>query len=223
MSINIDRCEQRFREGLAAMDIVLDDVKISTLLGYLEALHKWNQAYNLSAIRDPEQMVSRHLLDSLALAPYLKKFVSLYSGSFEIIDVGTGAGLPGFPLAVVFPEINVSLLDSNGKKTRFLFQTAVKLGLRNINVENNRVEKYSPAQKFAIVTSRAFASLEDMIEGCQHLLDKKGEYWAMKGQYPEQELADCSDLVEIKAVHRLTIPDCNGERHLLVLKNKSSS
>ena len=171
--------------------------------------------------RDPETMLSRHLLDSLSLVPYLKEFVSNYSEKLSLIDVGTGGGLPGFPLAIVFPDISVTLLDSNGKKTRFLFQTAVKLGLKNIFVENNRVEKFSPATKFAIVTSRAFASLHDMVKGCAHLVESEGEYWAMKGLYPEAELAECADFIDIKAVHKLNVPSNEGERHLLILTNKT--
>ncbi|MGH1486644.1 MAG: 16S rRNA (guanine(527)-N(7))-methyltransferase RsmG [Cellvibrionaceae bacterium] len=217
-------CEIRLREGLNAMEIALDDGQVALLLAYLEAFHKWNQSYNLSAIRDPVEMVTRHLLDSLTLVPYFREFVSAYKDqgkdTLRLIDVGTGGGLPGMPLAIVFPEVNVTLLDSNGKKTRFLFQTAVKLGLKNVIVENNRVEKFSPADKFAIVTSRAFASLQDMVKGCAHLLESEGEFWAMKGLYPESELADCEDSVDISAVHKLNVPHSDGERHLLILKNK---
>lgn len=223
-------CEMRLREGLNAMKIALDDDRLALLLRYLETFHRWNQSYNLSAIRDPVEMVTRHLLDSLTLVPYLREFVSTYNNqdkdqhqdksALNIIDVGTGGGLPGMPLAIVFPDVNVVLLDSNGKKTRFLFQTTLKLGLKNLIVENNRVEKFSPADKFAIVTSRAFASLQDMVKGCAHLLADEGEFWAMKGLYPESELVDCNDRVAIKAVHQLTVPYSDAERHLLILKNK---
>jgi 16S rRNA (guanine527-N7)-methyltransferase len=162
-------------------------------------------------------MVSRHLLDSLALVPYLQAFLERQGTPVDIVDVGTGGGLPGLPLAIAFPEIRVTLLDSNGKKTRFLFHTATKLELKNVQVENNRVENFSPINKFAIVTSRAFASLQAMIAGTAHLLADGGEYWAMKGQYPHAELADCEYLASLQAVHPLTVPGCDGDRHLVIL------
>ncbi len=224
MALDLETCHERLCAGLEELSISLSEQKINLLLGYLQELHKWNKAYNLSAIRDPEAMVSRHLLDSLALVPYLQEFVSTYNNKgfndekIHLIDVGTGAGLPGLLLAIVFPEINATLLDSNGKKTRFLFQTAVKLGLKNVFIENNRIEKFSPANKFAIVTSRAFASLEDMVNGSAHLLAEKGEFWAMKGIYPETELVDCSHLARLSVAHKLKIPECDGERHLIILK-----
>lgn len=223
MPFPYDACESLLRQGLKSLDITLDSDKITTLLAYLQEFHKWNQAYNLSAIRQPEAMVSRHLLDSLALVPYLQALVSTHldsdsSAKPNLIDVGTGGGLPGLPLAIVFPDIPVTLLDSNGKKTRFLFQTAHKLQLNNVTVENNRVEKFSPEHKFAIVISRAFASLQAMIAGSGHLLANGGEYWAMKGLYPDTELADCAADAQLKAAHKLMVPDTEGERHLLILQ-----
>jgi len=221
--MNRKNCEELLIKGLNEMDIALEKTSINLLLDYLDNFHKWNQAYNLSAIRQPEKMVYRHLLDSLALVPFLQKYIAQREGSINLIDVGTGGGLPGVPLAIVFPEIAVTLLDSNGKKTRFLFQTAHKLGIKNISVENKRVEKFSPENKFAIVTSRAFASLHDMINGAAHLIDERGEYWAMKGVYPESELKDCSGQVELCSAENLQIPIMLGkekeeERYLIRLK-----
>ncbi|MGH1441608.1 MAG: 16S rRNA (guanine(527)-N(7))-methyltransferase RsmG [Cellvibrionaceae bacterium] len=214
--MNRENCEKLLTRGLDTIGIDLDAKKINLLLDYLENFHKWNQAYNLSAIREPEKMVSRHLLDSLVLVPYLKNYIEQFLSldndeegkrEFRLIDVGTGGGLPGFPLAIMFPNIKVTLLDSNGKKTRFLFQTALKLGLQNITVEHKRVEKFHPEDKFAIVTSRAFASLYDMVNGSRHLLSENGEYWAMKGVYPEAELRDCSQQAELIQAEKLTVPD----------------
>ena len=202
------------------MGLSLADDQIMLLLSYLEQLIKWNKAYNLTAIKDGLEMIDRHLLDSLSLLPFLEQALDSERSLDNLIDVGTGAGLPGIPLAIVYPDLNITLLDSNGKKTRFMFQACLHLGLKNVEVENNRVEKYSPAQKFDIVTSRAFASLNDMVQGTQHLLAENGEYWAMKGVYPEQELADCQDLLGQVDVHSLNVANCEGERHLVIAKNK---
>lgn len=238
--MNKKECEKILSNGLDNMGILLNKKTVDLLLAYLENFHKWNQAYNLSAIKKPEKMVTRHLLDSLVLVPFLNEFVNnffaddfkekgtLNQNKINIIDVGTGGGLPGFPLAIVFPNIKVTLLDSNGKKTRFLFQTAHKLGLNNIEVENNRVEKFSPAHKFAIVTSRAFASLNDMVQGSEHLLDKKGEFWAMKGVYPDSELLECGNRAELIRAEKLSVPDIldgtsEEQRYLIRLRAKNTS
>ncbi len=227
MNINDDtkiKCEKKLRDGLALMDISLDDHKISQLMQYLIAFDKWNKAYNLSAIRDPLQMVDRHLLDSLVLLPFLQDALKQESLSenktLRIIDVGTGGGLPGIPLAIACAEDNVDLvlLDSNGKKTRFLFQVKIELGLDNIEIENTRVEKYQPQTLFSIVVSRAFASLEDMVLGSKHLLNEQGVFWAMKGVYPEKELRDCEKHAIVDSSTVLNIPGEEGERHLVVLK-----
>lgn len=203
------------------MDITLDDKTIRQLLAYLSELAKWNKAYNLSAIRDPIAMVEKHLLDSIALVPFFEKAVQ--SATTEkpirhIIDVGTGGGLPGIPLAIIFPDLAITLLDSNGKKTRFLFQVKTQLDLSNVQVEHTRVESYHPDQRFDIVVSRAFASLYDMVTGTQHLLCDKGQFWAMKGIYPEKELSDCEKHAIVDAFYPLHIPNIEGERHLLMLR-----
>ncbi len=223
MAIDETACRQLLFDGLSKIDIELSENQQNLLLAYLEAFHKWNKAINLSAIRDPKEMVSRHLLDSLVLVPYLRDYIDSTKGNstkpLRLIDVGTGGGLPGFPLAICFPDAQVTLLDSNGKKTRFLFQTALKLKLLNIQVENKRVEAFHPEEKFDIVTSRAFASLFDMVAGAAHLLIPNGQYWAMKGQYPEAELKQCSSKVNVIATHKLQVPQCNEERHLMVLSS----
>jgi 16S rRNA (guanine527-N7)-methyltransferase len=206
---------------LTELEIDIIDSQINDLMSYLELFYKWNKAINLSAIRKPEEIVSRHLLDSLVLVPYLNKHIKNQKEDnpkpLRLIDVGTGGGLPGIPLAIYFPDVNVTLLDSNGKKTHFLFQTALKLGLSNISIENKRVESFNPEIKFDIVTSRAFASLSDMLKATQHLLSPRGQYWAMKGLYPKVELEDCSEKVDVIAVHQLQVPQSNEQRHLILL------
>jgi 16S rRNA (guanine527-N7)-methyltransferase len=215
-------CEKKLRLGLAKMKIELDDKKIALLLDYLSEFVKWNKAYNLSAIRDPLAMVERHLLDSLVLVPLLQTAIEASCAQEtniqRIIDVGTGGGLPGIPLSIVFPDIDFVLLDSNGKKTRFLFQVKTSLCLPNVQIENTRVESYQPENRFDIVVSRAFASLIDMVTGTAHLLDSQGRFWAMKGVFPEKELRDCEKHAIVDAFTSLSIPNMEGERHLLVLK-----
>lgn len=227
---HIKQCEKKLRNGLALMNIQLDDNKISQLIKYLIAFDKWNKAYNLSAIRDPLAMVDRHLLDSLVLLPFLQTVIQEKQKNLSpenplrIIDVGTGGGLPGIPLAIACADNDVELvlLDSNGKKTRFLFQVKTELGLDNMTVENTRVEKYQPETGFDIVVSRAFASLDDMVVGSAHLLVKQatrqGVFWAMKGVYPEKELRDCAKHAIVESSTILNVPGEDGERHLIVLK-----
>lgn len=204
--------------GATEMSVTLSDSQIEKLLTYVREFEKWNKAYNLSAVRDIRQMVARHLLDSLSVVPWFsanKKF-----SATRVIDVGTGGGLPGIPLAIMFPEKQFTLLDSNGKKTRFLFHVKTLLGLTNVTVENRRVEEFQPEQKFNAVISRAFASLQDMTEGCAHLLEDEGVFLAMKGLFPQDELAPISDKIELIESVKLLVAETDGERHLLVLQPK---
>jgi len=189
------------------MGLDLKEGQYELLVDYLGLLVKWNKAYNLTAVRDAQQMVTRHLLDSLAIAPYLD--------GHHLIDVGTGAGLPGVPLAIVFPDREFQLLDSNGKKTRFLFQVKTALGLDNMAVHHARVESYQPEHRLDAVLSRAFASLEDMVAGCRHLLAEGGRFLAMKGTYPKDELAAVASLCETRAVHSIEVPGLEEQRHLV--------
>lgn len=210
--------EQALREilvtGLSTLSLELSAHKIDQLLVYITEFAKWNKAYNLSAIRDPEQMVSRHLLDSLSVVSF---FQQQHANVQRVIDVGTGGGLPGIPLAIVFPERHFTLLDSNGKKTRFLFHVKTLLGLTQVTVENRRVESFHPEPLFDAVISRAFASLKDMVDGCKNLLHEQGIFMAMKGIYPAEELAEVDCQVELTASYRLQVPATEGERHLLIL------
>lgn len=177
----------------------------SPLLDYLSLLTKWNRAYNLSAVREPLEMVTRHLLDSLVVLPWID--------GARLLDVGSGAGLPGIPLALARPDLQVVLLDSNGKKTRFLQQAKLELGLANVEVVNERVESYRPSQPFDIVISRAFSELSEFLRLTDHLLAPTGRWLAMKGRLDENELAEISpDRVKL---HPLRVPGLDAERHLI--------
>lgn len=199
--------------GIEQLGLTLSERQVDQLLIYLTELDKWNRAYNLSAVRDIRAMVGRHLLDSLSVLPHLELLAP-----DRVIDVGTGGGLPGIPLAIAMPGCQFTLLDSNGKKTRFLFHVKTRLGLDNVRVEHSRAEDYSPESGYPVVVSRAFASLEDMTGYCCHLLARKGVYLAMKGVFPEAELASLADSHRLVAGHRLAVPDTDGERHLVLLQ-----
>ncbi|GGC10669.1 ribosomal RNA small subunit methyltransferase G [Marinobacterium zhoushanense] len=193
---------------LAALELDLDAGKIERLLAYLALLVKWNKAYNLTAVRDPAEMVTRHLVDSLSILPWI--------GEGRLIDVGSGPGLPGIPLAIARPQLDVTTLDSNGKKTRFQNQVKLELGLDNLSVIHGRVEQCDQGPYEQIV-SRAFASLADMLSWTGHLCSERGVFLAMKGLYPEAELNQLPPGYALKASHRLNLPDTDGERHLLIL------
>jgi 16S rRNA (guanine527-N7)-methyltransferase len=208
---------QQLIKGATEMSVALTETHIEKLLAYIREFEKWNKAYNLSAVRDIRQMVDRHLLDSLSVIPW---FTDTQRNIDNVIDVGTGGGLPGIPLAIMFPEKKFTLLDSNGKKTRFLFQVKTLLKLDNVTVENRRVEEFIPAQKFNVVISRAFASLQDMTEGCIHMLETGGVFVAMKGLFPQDELDPIANKIALLETHKLHVAATEGERHLLVLQPK---
>ncbi|WON76914.1 16S rRNA (guanine(527)-N(7))-methyltransferase RsmG [Serratia sp. UGAL515B_01] len=196
---------------LSAAGIVLTDQQKQQLLGYVGMLDKWNKAYNLTSVRDPQQMLVRHILDSIVVNTHL-------SGS-RFIDVGTGPGLPGIPLAIVRPDAHFTLLDSLGKRVRFLRQVQHELGLKNIEPVQSRVEAFAAEPPFDGVISRAFASLHDMLTWCHHLPAKEhGRFYALKGVCPEDELAQLPEGISLEAVMRLKVPELEGERHLVVLK-----
>lgn len=198
--------------GLADLHIELPKGAEATLLAYLELLHKWNQTYNLTAIREPGKMVSHHLLDSLAVVPYLA------NGS--IADVGSGAGLPGIPLAIAQPERRICLNDSGHKKATFLKQAVIELGLDNVEVVNQRAEDWQPAQRFACVISRAFAELADFLDSSGHLAQPGGQFAAMKGVFPHAELARLPAGFRCEKVVVLDIPLVGAERHLVLCERE---
>lgn len=196
---------------LVQANISLPDQQKAQLVKLVELLHKWNKAYNLTSVRDPEEMLVKHILDSLVVSPYLQGEL--------FIDVGTGPGLPGLPLAIINPDKQFYLLDSLGKRIRFIRNAIRELGLTNVEPVLSRVEEYQPEQKFDGVLSRAFASLQDMAEWCQHLPSEKGIFYALKGQYQEDEVKMLNDNFQIIDVIKLTVPELVGERHLICLKS----
>ncbi len=195
--------------GLAELSLSLDKRQQEKLIRYLQLLEKWNHTYNLTAVESAADRVSLHLLDSLSVLPYL-------SGD-RFVDVGSGAGLPGIPLAVAMPDKVFTLLDSNAKRTRFLLQVKTELELDNIKVVHCRAESYKPAVLFDSVLSRAYASLSQMIEYTAPLCDYKGHFFAMKGQYPQKELRDLPKGFNVERFHELRVPGVIGDRHLIVI------
>jgi 16S rRNA (guanine527-N7)-methyltransferase len=202
--------EQQLAAGIAAFGLKLPEGAEAKLLAYLALLDKWNRVYNLTAVRDAERMVSHHLLDSLAAAPF-------FQGE-TVLDVGSGGGLPGIPLAIVRPELRVTLIDSIGKKTAFLLQVKAELGLANLQVVTGRVEDFRPETGFDVVTSRAFSDLREFVTLTRHLLIPGGHWLAMKGLYPNEEIAQLPAGVKVSADHVLVVPGLEASRHLIVLE-----
>jgi 16S rRNA (guanine527-N7)-methyltransferase len=204
----MQRWSGQLADGLDALGLRLSDRSQAALLGYLERLQTWNRRFNLTAVRDPAEVVARHLLDSLSILPWVERG--------PVLDVGTGAGLPGVPLAIARPDLAFTLLDSNGKKTRFLRQVVAELCLDNVTVEQVRLEAFAAKQPFATITSRAFASLVEMFEAARPLLTADGRCVAMKGRAPTEELADLPAGVPVEVVE-LSAPGASGARHLVLI------
>lgn len=179
------------------------------LIQFVELLIKWNKAYNLTAIRDPEEMLVKHIMDSLVVSPYLQ-------GS-HFIDVGTGPGLPGIPLAIINPEHHYTLLDSLGKRIRFIEFAMRQLNLTNISPIRARVEQFQPEKTFDGVLSRAFASLKDMTDWCHHLIDNQGRFYALKGDLKDQEIKEINKTIFLDKNIKLEVPELVGERNLVIL------
>ena len=196
--------------GVAALGLALPQGAEERLLAYLALLDKWNRVYNLTAVRETERMVSHHLLDSLAAVPY-------FTGQ-TVLDVGSGGGLPGIPLAIARPELQVTLIDSIAKKTAFLLQAKAELGLVNLHVVTSRVEEYRPESGFDVITSRAFSDLREFVALTRPLLNPGGRWLAMKGLMPHEEIASLPLLVKVSANHALHVPGLDASRHLIVLE-----
>lgn len=201
---------ENLQKLLDQTDLDVTELQKQQLVKLVELLHKWNKAYNLTSVRDPEQMLVKHIMDSIVVSPYLK--------GKRFIDVGTGPGLPGLPLAILNPDKQFVLLDSLGKRLRFIRQALLELGLKNVTAVQSRVEEYQPEDKFDVVLSRAFASLHDMLFWCKHLPNENGHFLALKGQYPEQEIAELDKQFEFMESISLQVPKLEGERCLVKIR-----
>ena len=195
---------------LTQTEIQLTDRQKDQLIQLVQLLNKWNKAYNLTSVRNPQEMLVKHILDSIVVSPYLQ--------GDRFIDVGTGPGLPGLPLAIINPTKHFVLLDSLGKRISFIRNAVRELGLTNVEPVLSRVEEYQPEQKFDGVLSRAFASLKDMTDWCHHLPKQDGYFYALKGIYHEDEVQELDEKFEVKDVITLNVPELVGERHLIVLR-----
>lgn len=193
-------------------DLSLSESQLDLLIGYVERLDKWNKAYNLTSVRDPQQMLIKHIVDSLVVSPYLQK-TPCSNGKF--IDVGTGPGLPGMPLAISNPDLEFSLLDSLGKRIRFITQVNHELKINNVTPIQSRVEDHHG--QYAGVLSRAFASISDMVNWSHHLVAPDGRFFALKGQLDEEEIEGLPNFVKVEEIIKLSVPELEGERHLVVL------
>lgn len=211
--------EQTLLSGLAALrrnahqdlawgDPEKDQDRVNQLLEYLGQLKRWNQAYNLTAIDDPVQMVIRHVLDSLSVAPWVHG---------RVLDVGTGAGLPGIPLAIMDPELDVTLLESTAKKVRFLSHVTRELKLQNVESVHARVEDYHSYAPFDVIVSRAFSTLADFASATRHLLGQRSRLLAMKGRRPDSEMGALPDWIMVEAVEKLAVPGLHEDRHLVIM------
>jgi len=198
--------------GLKELEWLPDEHQLGQLKAYVALLDRWNKTYNLTAIRDPKDMIPLHIFDSLAIADFIK--------GESCLDVGSGAGLPTIPLAIMQPKRAFTALDTNGKKTRFIQQAVIELGLNNVQVAQARVENWQSETAFDAIVSRAFASIHDFVSlSAKHLTDG-GSLFAMKGQYPAAELQYLPKGFKLKAEHRLTVPFVEGERHLLEIAHE---
>lgn len=201
------QAESLLRQGLAELPLAASENQVQQLLSFLRLLLKWNRVYNLTAIDRAEDMVGLHLLDSLAVLPHL--------GGERILDVGTGAGLPGIPLALFETTRQFVLLDSNAKKTRFVTQAVIELGLRNVRVEHARIEQYAPDEGFDRVICRAYAALPEILDQTRRLLRRGGQILALKGRLAESELAPIAG-VEMQTF-KLDVPGIDAERHVVAI------
>ena len=202
------------KNSLKNCSLNISEQQQQQLIRYVLMMHKWNKTYNLTSVREPEKMVIKHIVDSIVVAPFLE--------NTQYIDVGTGPGLPGIPLAIMCPDKHFILLDSLGKRVRFMKQVAHELNIANIHPVQSRVEEFVPLHKIDGVLSRAFASLKDMLHWCQHLVDSQGVFLALKGQLPLDELENLPSGFNLQETIKLDVPGLEGERHIVKIKKQSS-
>jgi 16S rRNA (guanine527-N7)-methyltransferase len=200
---------EQLAQGIAELGLQVPAAIQQKLAAYLALIAKWNRVHNLTAVRETDKMVSVHALDSLAILPYVK--------AASLVDVGSGAGLPGIPLALMWPQTRVVLLDSNHKKAAFLRQAVIELGLKNVEVVCERAELWQPPQKFELVISRAFSDLPEFLKLAGRLCASHGVIAAMKGVYPDEELAQLPASYKLQATIPLKVPGLAAQRHLVLL------
>jgi 16S rRNA (guanine527-N7)-methyltransferase len=200
---------EQLRQLVAQTELKLSEQQLQQCVAYVKLLDKWNSAYNLTSVRDPKEMLVKHVMDSLVVAPHLI--------GQRFIDVGTGPGLPGVLLAIYYPDKHFTLLDSLGKRIRFLNQVKLQLKLDNIQPLQSRVEDHQPEFGYDGVISRAFASMTDMLTWCKHLPGSNGRFFAMKGAAVQEEIAALPDFVKVASVQPLAVPQLHAQRHLVIL------
>jgi 16S rRNA (guanine527-N7)-methyltransferase len=207
--------EEKLSAGLQAMQIDLPAAAQDQLIAYVKLIEKWNKVHNLTAVREPDKMITLHILDSLSVLPYV-------AGKQTLLDVGTGAGLPGIPLAIARPDLRVVLLDSSHKKTAFLTQAKAELGLHHCDVVCERLELWQTVKKFDVIISRAFSDLADFVDQAGHLLARDGEMLAMKGVVPHEEMLKLSADFRVEKITELQVHDLDAKRHLVRIKKTDS-
>jgi 16S rRNA (guanine527-N7)-methyltransferase len=206
-----DALTRMLADGARSLPLVLSEAQLGQLIDYLALLAKWNAVYNLTAVRDPAQMVTQHLLDSLAALP-------AFAGAKNVLDVGAGGGLPGMVLAIARSDMHVSMIDTVHKKTAFLTQAKAELGLANVTIHTARVEQLQVPEKFDVITSRAFAELNDFVTWSGHLLKEGGRFIALKGVKPDEEIARLPAGWKVTGVQPLNVPGLQAERHLVFIE-----
>lgn len=214
-----ERLEAPLRAGLTQLGLSLDDTRLGQLLAYLALIARWNRVYNLTAVRDPQEMLTQHLLDSLAAVPPLRRHTG--GAPARVLDVGSGAGLPGVVFAIACPELQVTCVDTVAKKATFIRQVAAELGLRHLRAEHARIETLAPARA-DVVTSRAFASLQDFVSLTEAHLAPGSVWLAFKGKAPTEEIATLPATVEVFHVEQLDVPGLQAERCLVWLRPRAS-
>lgn len=202
--------EERIMQGLDALDVSYGERAISKLVSFMELLREWNQTHNLTAVDDMDDMVCVHILDCASIKPYMK--------GASLLDVGSGAGLPGMVLAILSPALEVTSVESRGKKAQFQMFAANKLGLENFTVVNKRIEEFEPKDKFAMVVSRAYADLETFVSGSKQAIAPNGCWLAMKGLVPNEELKAIKKLGLKYDTYALKVPDLDAQRNLVVIR-----